>query len=197
MGSSFAQRRAWLLNQLEGEGAYNIPILWRLAGPLDIAALRAAMGDVVARHEVLRTRIVQGTGGPIQQVLAAGQAQPPFRLVAIPEVESESLIEAEVARGFDLASDDPIRTTLIELAPQDHRLLLVLHHAAADGASIAPLLSDLAQAYAARQAGRAPQFTPLDVSYTDFALWQRARLNEAAEAEHLAYWRAKLAALPD
>ncbi|MGE0155320.1 MAG: AMP-binding protein, partial [Reyranellaceae bacterium] len=78
-----------------------------------------------------------------------------------------------------------------------HRLLLVLHHAAADGASIAPLLSDLAQAYAARQAGRAPQFTPLDVSYTDFALWQRARLNEAAEAEHLAYWRAKLAALPD
>ncbi|WP_039858259.1 non-ribosomal peptide synthetase, partial [Novosphingobium pentaromativorans] len=194
---SFAQRRVWLLSQIEGEGAYNIPILWRLAGPLDIAALRAAMGDVVARHEVLRTRIVQGTGGPIQQVLAAGQVQPPFRLVAIPEVDSTSLIEAEAARGFDLASDDPIRTTLIELAPQDHLLLLVLHHAAADGASIAPLLSDLAQAYAARQAGDAPEFTPLEVSYTDFALWQRARLNEAAEAEHLAYWRAKLAALPD
>ncbi|WP_245978670.1 non-ribosomal peptide synthetase, partial [Aurantiacibacter xanthus] len=194
---SFAQRRAWLLNEIEGEGAYNVPILWRLTGPLDIAALRAAMGDLVARHEVLRTRIVQGTGEPIQRVLGADEAHPHFRLVVSDEAGSGSLIEAEVARGFNLASDDPLRTTLIELKPRDHLLLLVLHHAAADGASIVPLLSDLAQAYAARLDGRTPQFTPLEVNYIDFALWQRARLNEATEAEQVAYWSAKLAALPD
>ncbi|MBJ3778892.1 non-ribosomal peptide synthetase, partial [Acuticoccus mangrovi] len=194
---SFAQRRAWLLNQLEDEGTYNIPILWRLRGSLDIAALRTAVEDVVARHEVLRTRIVQGGGEPTQRVLAVGEARPAFRVVVGAEADGASTIEAEATRGFDLATDDPIRTTLIELTPRDHLLLLVLHHAAADGASIAPLLADLGRAYAARLAGRAPDFAPLSVSYVDYALWQRARLDDATETEQLAYWCAKLAALPD
>ncbi|MBK5066423.1 non-ribosomal peptide synthetase, partial [Paraburkholderia domus] len=194
---SFGQQRAWLLNQLGGTAAYNIPVLWRLRGLIDVRALQEALGDVVARHEVLRSRLVQDGEQPIQRILAAGAVQPSFSFVAGTEAGSKALIETEFARGFDLARDDPLRTTLIQLERHDHLLLFVLHHAVADGASIAPLLSDLGQAYAARVSGRAPDFIPLRVQYADYALWQYTRLDGATETKQSEYWRARLDALPD
>ena len=194
---SFAQRRAWLLHRLGGDAAYNIPILLRLDGPLDIAALRAAIGDLVERHEVLRTCILEQDGEPVQVVLSAEVGTSVFRTRTATEEEYEALVAEEYARSFDLARDIPIRVLLIERAPTSHQLLIVLHHSAADGASITPLLRDLGEAYAARRAGAAPDLAPLPLQYADYALWQHRRLDVDSLGIDLDYWRSQLTDLPE
>ncbi len=195
---SFAQRRAWLAHRLGGDAAYNIPVLLRLDGPLDVAALRAAVGDLIERHEVLRTCIREQGGEPVQVVLPAEAGMPVLRILAATEEEEcAALIAQEHARGFDLARDLPIRVLLIERSPASHQLLLVLHHAAADGASITPLLRDLGAAYAARRAGDAPDLAPLPLQYANYAVWQRQRLDADALGADFGYWRAQLAGLPE
>ena len=194
---SFAQRRAWLLHRLGGDAAYNIPILLRLDGPLDIAALRAAIGDLVKRHEVLRTCILEQDGEPVQVVLSAEIRTSVFRTRTATEEEYEALIAEEHARSFDLARDIPIRVLLIERAPTSHQLLIVLHHSAADGASITPLLRDLGEAYAARRAGAAPDLAPLPLQYADYALWQHRQLDVDSLGIDLDYWRSQLTDLPE
>ncbi|SDJ28185.1 amino acid adenylation domain-containing protein [Lentzea albidocapillata subsp. violacea] len=222
---SFGQQRLWFLDQLDGPGAaYNVPVALRLRGPLDIAALRAAVADVADRHEVLRTVIpvVDGTPGH----LVVEDARPPFEVVdaAAPVVVADAGPPAEVAdagppaeaagaelpaalvaaasRPFDLATEIPLRTTLFRAGPDEHVLLVLLHHIAADGGSFGPLLRDLDTAYTARAAGTSPDWTPLEVQYGDFALWQREVLGAEDDpasllAEQLAYWTDRLAGLPE
>ncbi|HEY0698415.1 MAG TPA: condensation domain-containing protein, partial [Micromonospora sp.] len=200
---SFAQRRLWYLNRLAGAGgSYNIPIGIRLDGELDRDALRAAVADVVTRHESLRTRFPDSDGLPWQQVLDPAEAR-----VEVPVVEvtadglADALTEA-AGRGFDLAAELPVRPVLFAVSPTEHVLLLSVHHIASDGWSNAPLARDLSTAYLARSGGSAPRFAPLPVQYPDFTLWQRELLGDendpaSLSARQIAFWRQTLDGLAD
>ncbi|MFD0279799.1 amino acid adenylation domain-containing protein, partial [Kitasatospora sp. NPDC127111] len=194
-----AQRRLWFLDRFEGPSAtYNLPLAVRLTGPVDPAALAAALGDVTARHESLRTVFPDADGRPRQLVLPPESARPGL-LVAPYTAEA---VAAEAARGFDLAVDLPVRAALFTVTGEESVLLVVVHHIAADGWSMAPLARDLSTAYAARLDGHAPEFTPLPVQYADYTLWQAEVLGEehdpASELNRqVEYWRTALAGLPE
>ena len=201
--ASYGQRRLWFLNKLEGDASpYKIPIGLRLRGELNTEALRAALRDLLDRHEALRTIYPEVNGEPVQRVLDADLATPAIRQVRTGEDELREAVHAEVAAGFDLAVDPPVRATLFQLADREYLLLLVLHHIAADGWSMAPMARDFSQAYVARLCGEAPQWTELPVQYADYSLWQRDVLGSedtenspiAAQAE---FWRRTLAELPE
>ncbi|MEV6447950.1 amino acid adenylation domain-containing protein [Amycolatopsis sp. NPDC051716] len=202
---SFAQRRLWFLHRLSAAGpAYNIPLPLRMTGELDVEALRVALGDVVARHESLRTVFPDVDGRPRQVVLPVDQARPELAVVDCRELDDAGLAElltAETRYGFDLAAEPPLLAKLLVLGPDEHVLFLLLHHIAGDGWSLRPLVRDLTVAYAARRAGNAPQWTPLPVQYADYTLWQRSLLGEETDPDSLAasqlgYWRRTLADAP-
>ncbi|MEU9118224.1 amino acid adenylation domain-containing protein, partial [Streptomyces sp. NPDC048483] len=200
---SSAQRRLWFLHQLEGAGAnYSIPLAWRLSGSLDPAALQDALADVVARHESLRTVFPQRDGVPYQHVLDAAQARPGLVVTEAAEEDLPELLAEAVRRGFDLAGDIPLRAELFALAPDEHVLLVVVHHIAGDGWSLGPLAGDLAAAYTARCQGAEPTWPPLPVQYADYTLWQDQLLGDRAQDDSLfsqqaAYWTRTLAGLPE
>ncbi|MFF8424833.1 amino acid adenylation domain-containing protein [Streptomyces sp. NPDC016566] len=199
---SAAQRRLWFLHRLEGpSSAYHIPLVLTLDGGLDTEALTAALTDLTDRHEVLRTVYPDRDGTPRQHITPPGDG-PALRRRAAAKAELPALLAEETARPFDLGTETPLRVTLFTLAPGQHVLLLLLHHIAADGESVAPLLNDLLTAYAARTRGRAPELAPLPVSYADHAVWQRRLLGDEdapseAAVRQLAYWQDRLAGLPD
>ncbi|GGS28025.1 amino acid adenylation domain-containing protein [Streptomyces parvus] len=200
---SFAQLRLWFLDRLEEGpgGTYNVPIAIRLSGALDRDALRAAVGDVVARHEVLRTVYPDTGGKPRQQVLEPADATVPMESVRTTETELAGALRAGARRGFDLSREIPLAATLFALSDTEHVLLLTVHHIATDGWSNAPLARDLSNAYVARQAGRAPEFAPLPVQYADYTLWQRELLGDEADpdsvaARQLAFWKETLEGSP-
>ncbi|MFE1293041.1 amino acid adenylation domain-containing protein, partial [Streptomyces sp. NPDC058751] len=200
---SFGQQRLWFLNRFEAADAtYNIPVVLRLDGPVDPAALRTALDDVVTRHEPLRTIFAEDETGPWQTVLEPVRARPEFHHAEAGDEEAAALVAELTGRGFDVARDVPVRVALVSHAPDRHTLVVVVHHIAADGWSLPVLVRDLATAYAARRAGAAPDWAPLPVQYADFALWQRRELGaqddrESLLAHHLDYWRTALADLPE
>ncbi|MEK8104444.1 condensation domain-containing protein [Micromonospora sp. M12] len=201
---SYAQHRMWFINQLDdGQRAtYNMPFALRVAGPLNVAALEAAMNDVVARHEGLRTVYPDVDGVPWQNIIPAETARVPFIVERIDPADVDDALQVAVRTGIDLRAELPLRIHLYELGPDDHVQLVVLHHIAADGWSMGPMARDMAAAYAARSAGRAPAFEPLPVQCADVALWQREVLGSEDDPEspisrQLAYWRTQLAGLPD
>ncbi|MEV6537416.1 condensation domain-containing protein, partial [Streptomyces sp. NPDC051639] len=169
---SFAQRRLWFVDRFEGPSpTYNGAFALRLTGELDVDALTAALRDVVDRHEVLRTVIVEGDDGvPHQRVLAAGER--PFDLPVLDAAGEQraAAIEETATETFDLAADVPIRARLVRGGPRDHTLVVVAHHIAVDGESFGPLFRDLTAAYSARAEGRAPAWEPLPVQYADYTL---------------------------
>ncbi|MFG2004651.1 amino acid adenylation domain-containing protein [Spirillospora sp. NPDC048911] len=200
---SFAQRRLWFLDRLEGRSAtYNFPFALRLEGPLDTAALAAAVTDVATRHESLRTLIAENTDGtPEQRILPPEEAILPFRVADVAADAVDGSMHEAVCEGFDLDTDLPLRTTVFRVSPREHVLLFVFHHIATDGASMAPFLRDLMSAYSARHRGKAPEWTPLPVQYKDYTLWQRQLLGDEADPEsivaaQLDHWRRELAGVP-
>ncbi|OSC19691.1 non-ribosomal peptide synthetase, partial [Mycobacterium vulneris] len=203
---SYAQQRLWFLDQLQGPSpVYNMAAALRLGGYLDAEALGAALADVVSRQESLRTRFVAPEGIPQQTVVAAERANWHWVVVDAGGWSADQLDEAigAVARhSFDLATEIPLRATLFRLADDEHVLVAVVHHIAADGWSMTPLIQDLGQAYAARRGGHAPEWSPLAVQYIDYTLWQRAQLGDLADAQsrigaQLTYWEQALAGLPE
>ena len=200
---SFAQQRLWFLGQLEGPSAtYNVPFAWRLRGRLDAAALAAALGDVVARHESLRTVFSAADGQAYQRVIPAGQATPELTVVPAAEAELPELTGQACRYVFDLAGELPVRAWLFVLSDEEHVLVLLTHHIASDGWSVGILLHDLEQAYRARLAGRGPDWADLPVQYADYTLWQRELLGadldgDSVLARQVRYWQASLAGLPD
>ncbi|HEX5287291.1 MAG TPA: condensation domain-containing protein, partial [Streptosporangiaceae bacterium] len=200
---SDAQRRLWFLDRLEGGGsAYNIPLAFTVSGPLDAGALTAALRDLAGRHEPLRTLFPDTDGEPRQQVVAAADACPEvIRAEAAGPGELRELLSQAAAYEFDLARELPVRVWLVATGPQEHALLILMHHIAADGWSLAPLGADLTEAYAARLEGRAPQWAPLPAQYADYTLWQAERLGDPEQpgsllAVQLEYWRGALAGIP-
>ncbi|MFK0101863.1 amino acid adenylation domain-containing protein [Streptomyces sp. NPDC091040] len=200
---SFAQARLWFLNQVEGPSpTYNVPLTVRLRGPLDPDALRAALGDVLARHEALRTVYPELDDSPRQQVLDPYDAEVPWSVTEVTEARLPEALTAAAAHGFDLATELPLRAELFRVGPEHHALLLVMHHIAADGWSLRPLLHDLAAAYTARCEGAQPAWEPLPVQYADYAAWQQELLGSADQPESLLsrqldFWREALAGLPE
>ncbi|MCA1682092.1 MAG: condensation domain-containing protein, partial [Actinobacteria bacterium] len=212
---SFGQRRLWFLDQLQGLGggsAYHIAVAVRLSGELNRPALAAAVGDVVVRHESLRTVFPQTDGVPGQQVLEVGTGSVVWEVVELGQagVGQAGVGQAGVAqavtevagRGFDLAVEPPLRARLLVVGPDEHVLVLVVHHIAADGWSMGVLGRDLGVAYAARCHGEAPGWSVLAVQYADYTLWQHELLGDEADPDsvisaQLAYWTAALAELPE
>ncbi|MYW05235.1 condensation domain-containing protein, partial [Streptomyces sp. SID3343] len=190
---SAAQRRMWFLAQYEPDGAaYNMPLVLRLSGPPDEDALAAALTDVVARHEVLRTVYPSLDG----QVLPTVHDVDQFRVdvLDVPGPELADLLAAEARRPFELATEIPIRAALLR---SDGRwtLSVVLHHIAADGWSVGVLFRDLAAAYTARCAGHPPMLPPLPVQYADVAYRQQTTLADELDRQQ-GWWRARLDGAP-
>ncbi|MGN9757637.1 amino acid adenylation domain-containing protein [Streptomyces sp. SD31] len=201
---SHAQQRLWVIQQIEcTSAAYNFPLVMRLRGALHVDAWGAALADVTARHEALRTVFVERDGQVFQRVLPAEEARPVVERVRATEDEVPGIVDAAVNRPFDLATELPLRATIVELAPEDHVVVLLLHHITTDEWSDRPFLRDLATAYAARlDTGEAPDREPLPVQYADYALWQQRLLGDPADPDSLAarqleYWRTTLDGAPE
>ncbi|MEE1785513.1 condensation domain-containing protein, partial [Streptomyces sp. SP17BM10] len=204
---SHAQQRLWFLREWErvsGASTYTVPTALRLRGELDEGALRAALEDVVGRHESLRTVFPVVDGVPWQRIVpVTGEPLVPWEVRACGRDELDGRLATASGHGFDLAGELPIRAWLFRIAPQEHVLLLVVHHIACDGWSTGPLLRDLAEAFATRSTtGDAPAWTGLPVQYGDYALWQREVLGDEDDSEALAnrqldFWRSRLAGLPE
>ena len=203
---SFAQNRLWIIDQLQGPSAvYNMATALRLGGRLDADVLGQALADVVGRHESLRTLFVAVEGIPRQLVVAPARADFGWDVVDASGwsvSELRGAIDAVVREPFDLASQIPLRARLFRISEDEHVLVAVAHHIAADGWSITPLVRDLGVAYAARCAGRAPGWAPLAVQYVDYTLWQREQLGDLSDPDsrigaQLAYWEQALAGMPE
>ncbi|MGC0423591.1 nonribosomal peptide synthetase DhbF [Embleya sp. AB8] len=183
-----------------GTGCH-VPLRVNLRGDIDPRALQDALADVVARHESLRTVFPVIGGTPRQTVLPADTVRCDLRVHVVPADEVDARVRDRIAPTFDLAADLPIRADLFRIGPQESVLLLVVHHIACDGWSVAPLFRDLATAYRARRAGQPPAWAPLPVHYVDYTLWKaHASAGEddpdSPAARRLAYWRDTLRGLP-
>ncbi|MFY9820942.1 MAG: condensation domain-containing protein, partial [Thermoanaerobaculia bacterium] len=195
---SFPQERLWFLDRLTpGTSIYNIPGPLRLLGPLDVAVLAGAFGEIRRRHDVLRTRFEERDGAAVQVVDPwHPQALPVVDLAALPETrrrdEAARLTAAEAAWPFDLERGPLLRALLLRLGPDEHALLQTVHHIVSDGWSVRVMQRELTALYAAFVCGQPSPLAPLPVQYADFARWQRRRLTDEETARQVAYWRERL-----
>jgi amino acid adenylation domain-containing protein len=199
---SYAQRRLWFVDRLEGGSAqYNMPSALRLGGALDVAALRRALECLVDRHESLRTIYIEQNGEPIQVIRPTAE-------VTVHDVDLRTLLGAdqdaalqrlrreEARRAFDLGSDTMIRCTVARLAQDDTAVMLTLHHIASDGWSNAVIARELVTVYEQLRCGREPALPAMVVQYADYAAWQRKRLGGDGLKRELDYWRDRLTGMP-
>ncbi|MFE4664888.1 amino acid adenylation domain-containing protein [Streptomyces sp. NPDC056716] len=197
---SAAQQRLYFLDRLDPHApTYLLPAAWRLSGPLDVPALRAAVADLVARHEQLRVVFPEHEGIPHQRVLPAGRVgRAVLDLVDVSAAAGEDpgrhldgAVHAAALRPFDLAREPAFRATLVRAADDDHVLVLGMHHIVSDGWSLGILVRDLAELYRARTGAHRADLPELPLDYADYALWQRAGDQSAA----LDHWTGRLAGL--
>ncbi|MFD4352671.1 amino acid adenylation domain-containing protein [Nocardia sp. NPDC058518] len=214
-----AQQRMWVLNRMDPTSpAYNIAVALRLTGELDVDAMRRSLADVIGRHETLRTLYPADEDGPHQVVITAEVAAPDITVLDTEDgAPLRDRINTVADKGFDLAEEPPLRVSIFRVtAPgpsmsgaEDtassapvHVVVLVVHHISADGASMAPLATDVVAAYAARTAGADHTRVPLAVQYADFTLWHRELLGsesdpESTAAQQIRYWTDTLTGAPD
>ncbi|CAG0936133.1 myxalamid-type nonribosomal peptide synthetase MxaA [Thermoflexales bacterium] len=199
---SFAQQRLWFLDQLEtGSASYNVPTAARLTGPLNLAALEQSLNEILRRHEALRTTFDTIDGVPFQVIAPTLALRlPVIDLQRIPRdqqiSEASQLAVNEAQQPFDLATGPLLRATLVRVAPEEHLILLTMHHIVADGWSAGVLIQEIATLYEAFSQGRVSPLPDLPIQYADFACWQREWLQGKVLEDHLAYWKQKLAGAP-
>ncbi|MEM7354745.1 MAG: amino acid adenylation domain-containing protein, partial [Acidobacteriota bacterium] len=199
---SFAQERLWLLHRLDpASPAYNVPAAIRLSGALDETALERALGEVVTRHQALRTVFPSHNGRPVQKLRSAiGPALATVDLRGLAEEQrrplATTLAAAESLRPFDLARDPLARFHLLRLGELENLLFVNLHHIVADGWSIGVLVRELGSLYQAFCRGARSPLPPLPVQYIDYACWQRQWLSDDRLAAEIEHWRPRLANAP-
>ncbi|HYH82011.1 MAG TPA: amino acid adenylation domain-containing protein [Longimicrobium sp.] len=199
---SFAQERLWLVQQVEGGSeAYHLFRAFHVHGPLDAAALERALGEVVRRHETLRTTFREVDGLPVQVIAPPGAfALPIAALPPLDEAEREARVERlaaeEAARPFDLEAGPLFRATLLRLGGEAHVLLLCMHHVVGDGWSLGLLYRELSALYDAYRDGRASPLAEPPLQYADYARWNRKRLGGPLLERQLAWWTERLAGAP-
>jgi amino acid adenylation domain-containing protein len=199
---SFAQERLWFIDRLEpGSAVYNMPAALRLAGALDPAAMERALGEIVRRHEALRTTFGQVDGSPVQVIAPfGGFALPLEDLSALGDADREAAVRQrageEARRAFDLSAGPLFRAALLRLEAEEHVLLLSMHHIVSDGWSMGVFFRELSALYEAYRDGRESPLPELAVQYADYALWQREQLAGEVLERQLAYWKERLADAP-
>ena len=195
---SFAQRRLWLVDQLSPHSSlYNMWVALRLRGSLDEGALTRALTKVVARHEALRTRFALEDGEPVQVIGPAEEFEVPVLSVeGADSAELQRIIADEAKRPFDLGQGPLVRARLLRLNPDDHALVLALHHIVGDGWSMGVLYRELGTLYRAECSGETAALGPLPLQYRHYAAWQRQRLQGPVLEGELRYWREQLAGAP-
>ncbi|PYQ65418.1 MAG: hypothetical protein DMF53_05585 [Acidobacteria bacterium] len=200
--ASFAQERLWLIDRLQpGLAIYNMPLALRIAGEARPAVLRAVLGEIVRRHEVLRTTFREDDGQPVQVIAPPGSWELPLvDLAGLPagvrDGLARRLAEEEGTRPFDLARGPLLRAALLRLAAAEHVLLLTMHHVVSDGWSMGVLVREVTQLYGAAASGMPSPLPELEIQYADFAVWQRGWLQGETLERQLAYWRQRLAGAP-
>lgn len=196
---SFSQQRLWFLHQLDPSSpAYNLPRVFSLRGPLDVAVLERSLSEIVERHEVLRTTFKTIEGEPVQVINPARPvkiASEDLRGLAAPEREMRvrELAEEEARRPFDLESGPLLRSNLLMLADAEHVLLFTMHHIVSDEWSTAILIGEVSALYDAFVHQRPSPLPALHIQYADYASWQREWLQGAELERQLAYWKTQLA----
>ncbi|UKD58028.1 amino acid adenylation domain-containing protein [Amycolatopsis sp. FU40] len=196
--ASFAQERLWLAEQLDAGSAYNVAVAVDVEGDLDRDCLSWALGEVVRRHEALRTTFDSADGAPTQRINDRGSA--PVTTVDAREWTDDAVEErtvSEARRTFDLAAGPLLRACLLCRSAARHRLVLTVHHIVVDGWSMGVLVSEWLELYESRRAGRAPALAEVALHYADFACWQREWLTGDRVERQLAHWRTALAGLPE
>ncbi|MFL5382774.1 MAG: condensation domain-containing protein, partial [Longimicrobiaceae bacterium] len=200
---SFAQERLWFIDRLEpGSAVYNIPVAWRLGGAPDVDALERALGEIVRRHETLRTVFREVDGSPVQVIAPFGGFVVPVEdLSGLSEADREAAVRRrfteEAARPFDLSVGPLFRPALLRLDAEDHVLLLGMHHILVDQWSLGVLRRELSTLYAAYREGAESPLPELAVQYADYAVWQREQLEGEKLERQLAYWKERLAGAPE
>ena len=193
---SSTQRRMWFLAQWAPESfTFNASRAIRLRGPLDRTALATALRGVVGRHESLRTLVDPSGPEPLQRVLDDWELAGPGR--AVDEGGLDARLRQLSQEPFDLTAELPIRATLLELGPEDHVLLLRIHHFAADAHSDSIMFDELSQLYAGAVGGREVELPEIPVQYADYTLWQESHLTGARLERLVDYWRRELEGAPE
>ena len=196
---SFAQERLWFLDRLESNSSlYYLARAVRLNGNLNIRVLQQSLDAIVVHHEILRTNYIAENGNPIQ-VIGAPQSVELQIIdlqqynIAQQETQLQKLLQQESQRRFDLLSDIMLRGCLLQLAPEEYVLLLVMHHIASDGWSMGILWKQLTQVYQAFLNGQPNPLPKLPIQYADYAVWQRDWLSGEVLDKQLNYWQQQLA----
>jgi hypothetical protein len=196
---SFEQQRLWFLDQLApGSTAYNTPAGFRIKGAFQVEALENSLRRIIERHEILRTTFASKDGQPVQvvhqEVLLDFVAED---LSAIEDLDCNDRIQAVIAQElrqpFDLARGPLVRSRLLRFAPDDHFLLISMHHIITDGWSVGILFQELATLYAESYSGtEETALPPLEIQYADYAVWQREQAETGSTEHHLDYWKKQL-----
>ena len=200
--ASFAQERLWFLHQLQPNNPfYNMPAAVRLLGDLDVAALERTLGDIIERHEALRTTFASDHLQPRQSI--GQQAAPELRVVDLRRLAeprrqeiAHRLSEQEALRPFNLSQGPLLRATLLRLAEQEQVLLFTIHHIVCDGWSMGVLIQEVAAHYAGHCTGQPVSLPEVPIQYADFAVWQRRWLQGEELERQLSYWKHQLEGLP-
>lgn len=199
---SSSQQRLWFLHQMEPDSAlYNVPTGLRLTGQLHLPALEEAFNGIVVRHEALRTIFRLKHGAPVQLVQPAATVHLPLIDLQLISAELrgphlQMLLVEESLRPFDLTQGPLLRVVVYRLSPEQHVLLINMHHIVSDGWSIRIFMQELAQFYSASIEGRKLSVPALPIQYADYALWERNWINGPELEEQLAFWKKQLAAMP-
>jgi amino acid adenylation domain-containing protein len=201
---SFSQQRLWILEQLDpGQPTYNMPYATWLDGPLDAAALQRSLDALVARHAALRTRYVAFDGVP-EQVVADSLTVPIERIELTAAVDAgertrqaDSIAADRARQPFDLVGGPLIRATLIGAGPEEHLLVLVMHHSISDGWTMRVVMEELSAVYRAETTGAPVSLPPLWLDYGDYAVWQRDRIRGEELGRLLSYWSGRLRGAPE
>jgi SAM-dependent methyltransferase/NRPS condensation-like uncharacterized protein/acyl carrier protein len=196
---SFSQERLWFIDRLEGSLPYHIPTVLRLKGILNEDALKFALVNIVKRHEVLRTVILENESGPYQHIMPEGGSHLSILDGALYQHDPKGMqltIQQLINQPFDLSADHMLRAALIQLNEQEHMLVVTMHHIASDGWSISVIVKEVVELYNAYNEGRQVQLTPLKVQYADYAIWQRKYLKGEVLEMSIHYWKEKLNEVP-